>query len=90
MSFFDLDGKVAIVTGSTRGIGWAIAHAFARQGARVVISSRNQDACIAAAAEINTEFGADTAIGMAASLSSKHGPSQMTLCYAAETSVVGR
>lgn len=40
---FRLDGKVAFVTGSTRGLGWAIAEAMAAQGARVVINGRNLD-----------------------------------------------
>ena len=39
---FDLTGKVALVTGSTRGIGYAIANGFGRQGATVVLNSRNQ------------------------------------------------
>jgi NAD(P)-dependent dehydrogenase (short-subunit alcohol dehydrogenase family) len=39
-----LDGKVAVVTGSTRGIGLAIAEAYAREGAKLVVSSRSQDA----------------------------------------------
>ena len=51
MSPFDLTGKVAIITGSSRGIGRAIAEGLAAQGARVVISSRKQDACEAVAAE---------------------------------------
>lgn len=49
---FDLKGKVAIVTGSTRGIGKAIAEFYARAGAKVVISSRKQDACESVAAEL--------------------------------------
>ena len=71
MSLFDLTGKVAIVTGSSRGIGKASAVELARAGARVVISSRKQDACDAVAAEINAEFGEGRAIAVAASISSK-------------------
>jgi hypothetical protein len=62
---FDLTGKVAIVTGSSRGIGLAIAAALAEQGARVVISSRKQDACDEVAHAINAEHGAGTAIANA-------------------------
>ena len=68
---FDLSGKVAIVTGSSRGIGKAIAEALADQGAKVVISSRNQDACDPVAAAINAKHGAGRAIAVAASISSK-------------------
>jgi NAD(P)-dependent dehydrogenase (short-subunit alcohol dehydrogenase family) len=53
---FDLSGKVALITGSTKGIGRAIAEAMARHGARVVISSRRADACQAVAAELNEEL----------------------------------
>lgn len=45
MSLFDLSGKVAVITGSSKGIGRAIAERMAEQGARVVISSRKSDAC---------------------------------------------
>ncbi|MBX3594211.1 SDR family oxidoreductase [Sphingomonas sp.] len=71
MSLFDLTGKVAIVTGSSRGIGKASAEALADQGARVVISSRNQDACEAVAAAINAKHGDGAAIAVAASISSR-------------------
>jgi len=50
---FDLTGKVAIITGSSKGIGKSIARAMAEHGARVVISSRKAPACEAVAAEIN-------------------------------------
>lgn len=53
---FDLTGKVALITGSTKGIGRSIAEEMARCGAKVVISSRKADACEAVAAEL-TEQG---------------------------------
>jgi NAD(P)-dependent dehydrogenase (short-subunit alcohol dehydrogenase family) len=59
---FALDGKVAIVTGSSRGIGRAGAEAMARLGARVVISSRKAEACEAVAEEIRQGGGAAAAI----------------------------
>jgi NAD(P)-dependent dehydrogenase (short-subunit alcohol dehydrogenase family) len=51
-SLFDLSGKVAIVTGSTKGIGKAIAAALADHGAKVVVSSRDTDRVADAAAEL--------------------------------------
>ncbi|NIJ40809.1 NAD(P)-dependent dehydrogenase (short-subunit alcohol dehydrogenase family) [Parvibaculum indicum] len=55
MSLFDLTGKVAVVTGSTRGIGEAIVHRMAEQGAKVVVSSRKAEACEKVAADINAK-----------------------------------
>jgi NAD(P)-dependent dehydrogenase (short-subunit alcohol dehydrogenase family) len=71
MSLFDLTGKVAVITGSSRGIGRAIALRMAEQGARVVVSSRKQDACQAVVDEIEAAHGKGRAIAIAASISSK-------------------
>jgi NAD(P)-dependent dehydrogenase (short-subunit alcohol dehydrogenase family) len=57
VSIFDLSGKVALITGSTRGIGKAIATQMSAHGARVVVSSRKEDACAAVAAEITAAGG---------------------------------
>lgn len=52
MSIFSLQGKVAVVTGSTRGIGLAIVQEMARAGAKVVVSSRKADVCERVRAEL--------------------------------------
>ncbi|GIK49623.1 MAG: glucose 1-dehydrogenase [Hyphomonadaceae bacterium] len=70
-NLFDLAGKTAIITGSSRGIGKAIAHRMAEHGANVVVSSRKADACEAAAAEINELVGRKAAVAIAANIASK-------------------
>lgn len=54
---FDLSGKVAVVTGGSRGLGRAMVLAFAHHGASVVIASRKLDACEALAAQVRDETG---------------------------------
>jgi NAD(P)-dependent dehydrogenase (short-subunit alcohol dehydrogenase family) len=70
---FDLTGKVALVTGSSKGIGRAIAEELARHGARVVISSRKADACEEVTRNINAEIpnGPGGAITIPANISRK-------------------
>ena len=71
MDLFDLAGKTAIITGSTKGIGRAIAERMAEHGARVVISSRKAAPCNEVAAAINAKHGAGRAIAIPANISSK-------------------
>ena len=80
-----LEGKVALVTGASRGIGKAIAAAFAEAGADVMLSSRKQDALEEAAAEIGTA-GGQTAVFAA----NAGEPDQIAACVAATVERFGR
>ncbi|WP_438726674.1 SDR family NAD(P)-dependent oxidoreductase [Parasphingorhabdus sp. DH2-15] len=74
-NLYDLTGRTAIITGSSRGIGKATAEQLAAHGANVVISSRKADACQEVADAINAEFASDSdsprAISVPANISSK-------------------
>jgi len=56
-ALFDLRGKTALVTGASRGIGLATARLLARCGAKMIVSSRRQDACEAAVEQIRADGG---------------------------------
>ncbi|MCB1682840.1 MAG: SDR family oxidoreductase [Pseudomonadales bacterium] len=57
INLFDLTGKVALITGGSRGLGLAMSHAFAAAGANVVIASRKLDNCIEAATAVQQASG---------------------------------
>jgi NAD(P)-dependent dehydrogenase (short-subunit alcohol dehydrogenase family) len=68
---FDMTGQTALITGSSRGIGKAIAHRMAEHGANVIVSSRKLAVCEAAVAEINAAVGRDAAVAIPANIASK-------------------
>lgn len=61
-NLFDLDGKIAFVSGASRGIGAAIAQLLAQQGAHVIVSSRRLESCEAVVANITAAGGKATAM----------------------------
>lgn len=71
---FSLDGKTAVVTGGSRGIGLMIAEGFLRAGARVAISSRKADVCDSVASRLS-EFG--ECVSLPADLSTETGAKQL-------------
>lgn len=71
MSLFDLSGKVAVITGSTKGIGQAIAQRMAEHGAKVVISSRSQADCEREASAIDAKYGQGHALACAADITDR-------------------
>lgn len=86
MSLFDLGGKVAVVTGATKGIGLGIVRQMAAQGAKVVVSSRDQALCDEVAAALNREYGKreEIARGLACDLDDR----ERVEAFAAEASKV--
>ena len=69
MSLFNLKNKSVLITGSSKGIGNAIAYQCAEHGAKVIISSRKLDICEQTADEINTKLGSEVAYAIPANIS---------------------
>ena len=70
-SLFDLTGRVALLTGASKGMGLSMAEALAEHGARVVVSSRKLEQCEAAVEQINDRCGGDSAIAVACNIGYK-------------------
>ena len=70
-SLFDLTGKVALLTGASKGMGFAMAEGLAEHGAKVVVSSRKLDQCEAACEQINAKCGAGAALPLACNIGYK-------------------
>ncbi|MXX95512.1 MAG: SDR family oxidoreductase [Gammaproteobacteria bacterium] len=75
-NWFSIEGKIALVTGGSRGIGEMIAAGFLQHGAKVYISSRKAEVCDATAEKLQTEFGG-TCISLPADLSKVDGVSEL-------------
>ena len=69
MSLFNLKNKSVLITGSSKGIGKAIAYQCAEHGAKVIISSRKLDICEQTADEINIKLGSEVAYAISANIS---------------------
>ena len=72
-SLFGVEGKIAVVTGGSRGIGLMMARGLVANGGKVYLCSRKADACEAAAQELNERFGEGRAVALPGDLSSLEG-----------------
>ena len=72
-SLFSLDGRVALVTGGSRGIGRMIAEGLLCQGARVYITARKAEACEATAAELSEQYGQGRCVALPVDVSTTDG-----------------
>ncbi len=82
---FSLEGRTALVTGGSRGIGRMIAEGFLRQGARVYISARKADACNATAAELS---GIGPCFSLPADVSTAAGVAGLVAAYLSRESAL--
>ena len=83
-TLFSLEGRTALITGGSRGIGKMIAEGFVAQGARVYISSRKADVCRETAEELSR--GGGTCLALPADVSTVEGARGLAAAYAAHES----
>jgi NAD(P)-dependent dehydrogenase (short-subunit alcohol dehydrogenase family) len=76
----DLTGKTAVVTGSTSGIGFAVAHGLGQAGARVILSGRGKDRVDAAVARLRESMTGGEVLGVAADLATAEGVAAFLAC----------
>ncbi len=81
-SLFSLEGKIALVTGGTSGIGLMIAKGFVRAGAKVYVASRKADACEQVAQALSQEGG--QCVGLPADLSKEGGARELAQAFMAK------
>ena len=82
-SLFAVSGKVALVTGGSRGVGLMMARGLARNGAKVYLCSRKAEACERAAAELNERYGEGRALSLPGDLSSIEGVEAVVAAFRA-------
>lgn len=87
-SLFGVEGKVAIVTGGSRGLGLMMARGLVANGAKVYLCSRKADACERAAAELEKRYGKGCALPLPADLSSLEGVEALVEAFRAHESML--
>jgi NAD(P)-dependent dehydrogenase (short-subunit alcohol dehydrogenase family) len=85
-NLFSVEGKIALVTGGSRGIGLMIARGYVEGGAKVYVASRKQQACDETAAELNALGGSGSCIAMAGDISTEAGVKALAGALAAKES----
>lgn len=85
-ALFSLDGRVALVTGGSRGIGRMITEGLLSQGATVYITARKEEACRATAAELSQEFGDGRCVALPGDVSTTTGIAALLEAFGAHES----
>ncbi len=80
-ALFSLDGRVALVTGGSRGIGRMITEGLLAQGARVYITARKEDACRATAAELSQQYGEGRCVALPCDVSTTEGIASLLAAF---------